>query len=165
MKKKVIIIGASTVGKTTLLNYLKENYSDLPVEEADDVLKKLNGGEYPKDSDYKMKVLAPKMVEDVLGRDSVVFFSNTHYFKAKDLRRARGKGFVVMLLLLERKRMEERSIYRHLYEGYEDHTKYFDDMFAYQKEIRERGLVDVVVDTDRVVEEIADEILSYFKDK
>lgn len=159
---KVIIIGASTVGKTTLFNYYRKN-TELFVAESDDLLKFLNGGIYPRDSEYKMNKLAPRMVKDILSRERIIFFTNTHYFTSEDLQTARKKGFIIILLQLDRKIMTERSRFRQKNEGYEDHAKYFDDMFAYQKEIIEKGLVDFVVDVDRPVVDIANEIISYLK--
>lgn len=72
MKERAIIIGSSTTGKTTLLKYFKE-HTDIPVDESDDVLTRLNGGTYPHDSDYKINVLAPQMVQEVLARERIVF--------------------------------------------------------------------------------------------
>ena len=159
MKDRAIIIGASTVGKTTVFKHLKATTS-FKISESDDVLTELNGGTYPRDSHYKMNVLAPQMVERVLNQGNIIFFTNTHYFKPDDLKIARQKGFVIILLSLDRKKMTNRSKYREENEGYEDHSKYFDDMLKYQQEILTKGLVDTVLDTDKPVEEISKNILS-----
>jgi hypothetical protein len=49
---KVIVIGTSLSGKTTL---------------------------------YKYKVLAPKVIDEVLNKESVLFFTNTDYFSDEEL--------------------------------------------------------------------------------
>lgn len=159
MRNKVIIIGASTVGKTTVIKHLTAT-TNLNISESDDMLTELNGGTYPSDSNYKMNVLAPQMVKNVLNRKNVIFFTNTHYFKPDDLKVARRKGFRIILLSLDREKMTIRSKYREENEGYEDHTKYFDDMLKYQEEILAKGFVDTVIDTDKPVEEISKRILS-----
>ncbi len=161
MIKRAIIIGASTVGKTALVKYLLGKKFALPVMESDGVLIALNGGAYPKSSEYKMRVLAPKMVKDVLERDKILFFTNTHYFSLEDIRNARSMGFKIIQLVLDRDKMTERSKLRQEKEGYGDHTKYFGEMLAYQKEIFDSGVVDAVIDTDRPVEDLASEIQSY----
>ncbi len=159
MATKVIVIGASTVGKSTLLKFLKES-TDLLIDESDDALIALNGGGYPKDSDYKMNVLAPQMVADVLGRDDIVFFSNTDYFTSDDLKKARAGGFRVIQLVVDKEEMIKRNQYRKEFEGYDDLSTYFEGMMAYQREIYEKGLVDAVIDTNRSVEDIAEEFLA-----
>ena len=47
MKDKILITGASTTGKTTLLNYFKDK-TDFALAESDDELSRMNGGNYPK---------------------------------------------------------------------------------------------------------------------
>lgn len=160
MNERAIIIGSSTTGKTTLLNYLRE-HTDTPVGESDDALKEMNGGIYPDNSEFKINVLAPKMVADVLAKDRIIFFSNTHYFKHEDLELAHSKGFIIMQLQLAREHMLTRNQKRVLDDGYSDLSRYFDSMHTYQQELHEKGLVDVVVNTDKAIDKVAAEILSH----
>lgn len=162
MKEKVLIIGASTTGKTTLLNSLK-THTSIPILESDDELISLNGGTYPFDSQLKMEKLAPLMVKKVLEMDQVIFLSNTHYFTPQNLEQARQKGFFIIQLQLDREIMHQRSDYRMKHQGYEDHTVYFDDMLNYQKEIADLGLIDKVIDTSLPISEVANEILKILK--
>jgi broad-specificity NMP kinase len=91
---KILIIGASTTGKTTLIKYLA-NCLDLPIQEADDILTELNGGTYPQDSKKKREVIVPTMVAQILNKPKIIFFTNAHYFKIDDLIEARDRGFTI----------------------------------------------------------------------
>ena len=159
MKVKILVIGASTTGKTTLAQYLRE-HTDFTILETDEELSFLNGGNYPHDDQLKMNVLAPKMVADILGRESIVFFTNTHYFRPEDLRVARDRGFKVIQLELGREEMIKRNKNRYEKEGYDDLTSHFDPMEQYQKDIAGQGLVDRIIAADQPVEKIAAELLS-----
>lgn len=164
MKEKALIIGASTVGKTTLVNYLRTT-TDFSVGESDEEIIKMNGGTWPTEDGVKMNVYAPRMVEDILGRDPIIFFSNTHYFNLDAIQKAKENGFSIFHLILNREKMSERSDFRRKNEGYEDHTKYFESMLAYQNELSKSGLVDLEINTDKPVAEIANEILQSLESK
>lgn len=158
MKYQAIIIGASTSGKSTLVKFLREKLQ-ASIQEMDEELIRLNGGNYPKDSDYKMNILSPKIVTEVLNKDSIIFFTNTDYFRPEDLRTARQNGFIIILLTLDRKEMEKRNKHRVENEGYDDLSKYFDNMADYIKEIQNQDLFDVIVDTNKPVQDLEKEIL------
>ena len=76
---KAIVIGASLSGKTTLISHLRKNFK-LPFSEIDEELTRVNNGKYPEDSEYKVEVLAPGIVSDILHREDIVFFTNTDYY-------------------------------------------------------------------------------------
>ena len=76
---KLIVIGSSLSGKTTLVRQLRAVHG-LSVAEMDEKLTDLNNGVYPADLKYKHEVLAPKAIQDVLGKDSIFFFTSTDYF-------------------------------------------------------------------------------------
>lgn len=158
MKDKVIIIGASTAGKSTLMKYL-EGKINLPLDEMDDMLAKMNNGIYPKDGDYRHKVLYPRIVKEVLGRDQIMFFANTHIFPVEDLKQARKLGFVIIQLILSREKMESRNKYRMEHDGWDDISMYFKYMIEYQEEIKNKGVVDKSINADQPVEIIAKEVL------
>jgi guanylate kinase len=160
MTTKAIIIGASTVGKTKLLNYLKKN-THLQLIESDDLLIAMNGGTFPQDYDYKLNVLAPKMVADVLQQDKIIFFTNVDYFTHQNLLAARQQGFKIIQLILPREHMETRNKYRIEHEGYDDLSSHFDRMEAYQKDISDKKLVDIVISTNKPIETIAEELTVY----
>jgi hypothetical protein len=159
-QSKAIVIGASTVGKTTIIRHLRDKYN-LSVYEFDEELNRRNGGTYPFDVEYRRNVLVPSVQNDILNRDSVLFFTNTRCFTQEDIKHARSRGFRIVQLILDRDEMVRRNKQRMDKEGYSDHASYFDEMILYQQKLLERDMVDKVVDASRSVKVIADELLSY----
>lgn len=159
-KYKAIIIGTSLTGKTTLIRYLRET-SNLQIQEIDEELTKLNDGSYPKDNNHKNTVLAPQIKAMVLDSKDILFFTNAHYFTPEDLQAARSKGFKIIQLFVDKEELEKRNRKRIENEGYEDHSQWFDSMLQYQKEIKEQGLVDAIIETNKPVEEISQELINF----
>ena len=155
---KVIIIGTSLTGKTTLINYLRKT-SDLSIKEMDEELTQLNGGSYPQDDAYKNNILAPQIKVKVL-EGNILFFTNAHYFTSEDLQTTHQKGFKIIQLFVDKEELEKRNKNRMENEGYEDNSQWLDSMLQYQKEIKEQGLVDDVINTNKPIEEIAKELLN-----
>jgi broad-specificity NMP kinase len=155
---KAIIIGTSLVGKTTLIKYLR-NTTKLPVSEMDEELAKLNNNVYPSDDNYKHRVLAPKVVNNILDLDEIIFFTNTDYFTPQDLQKARRKGFKVIQLLLDIKELQRRNEYRVKNDGYSDLSQWFEGMINYQDNIKLKGLVDKEIVAAQPIEDIANELL------
>ena len=157
---KAIIIGTSLTGKTTLIKYLRKT-SSLPIQEIDEELVQLNNGIYPKEDNYKNTVLVPQIKTKILASKSVLFFTNAHYFTPQDLQKARHKGFKIVQLFVGKEELERRNKKRMASEGYEDHSQWFDSMLEYQKEIKEQGLVDKTIKTDKLVKKIAQELVDF----
>lgn len=157
---KAIIIGTSLAGKTTLIRYLRK-IGNLQIQEIDEELTQLNGGSYPKDDSYKNTVLAPQIKAKVLLNENILFFTNAHYFTSEDLETARQKGFKIVQLFVDKGELEKRNKRRMKNEGYDDHSQWFDSMLQYQKEIKDKGLVDKVIETNKPVEKVAHELISY----
>lgn len=157
---KSIIIGTSLSGKTTLVRYLRDN-TKLPVLEIDEELTRLNNGQYPTDNKLKHAVLAPQVVKDVLGRDNIVFFTNTDYFALDDLEAAREKGFKIIQLSLDLEELNKRNKFRVENEGYSDLGKWFGCMIEYQKTIKDKGLVDKIVDAKQTTEKVVEDLLQF----
>lgn len=158
MKDKVIVIGASTVGKSSLIKYLRE-HTNLVIDEMDEMLTRMNDGVYPKDGDYRHKILEPRMVKEVLAQDNVIFFSNTNIFSIADLEHAHKLNFLIVLLILSREKMEMRNKQRMELEGYDDVSMYFRYMLEYQEQIKAGGVVDKEIATDQPVDSVAAELL------
>ena len=158
-QSKVIVVGASLSGKTTLIRYLRE-HTDLPVHEIDEEVERANGGIWPDSIEYKNRVLVPPIVAKVLASDSIIFFTNAFYFSAEDLRLARTKGFKVFQLVAELEVLKQRNVHRVAEEGYDDQNQWLDSMVSYQNEIKDEGLVDVVINTNRPIDVVAHELQS-----
>lgn len=155
---KIIVIGTSASGKTTLIRYLR-NSTKLPISEIDAELTTLNGGEFPIDDNLKKNVLAPKIFEDIINRDEIIFFTNTDYFFEADIRKAKDKGFKIFQLDLSLEDLIRRNQKRVKEEGYPDINQWLAGMVEYQTEIRKTGLVDLVIDASKPTEKIANELL------
>ncbi len=159
---KAIIIGTSLTGKTTLIRHLRKTYN-LQIQEIDEEIIRLNGGYWPKDDNYKNSVLVPQIKESVLLHDDILFFTNAHYFSVSDLETARQNGFKIIQLFVDKEELEKRNKSRMEKERYEDHSQWFDSMLGYQKEIKDKGLVDKVIGTNKPVEEIAQELTAFLQ--
>jgi len=159
-KSKVIVIGASTVGKTTVIHYLRDKFN-LEVNEFDEELNRLNGGSFPFDVEYRRNVLVPAIQKDILNREAVLFFTNTRCFTLEQIKQARSNGFIIVQLVLDRDEMVRRNKQRMEQEGYNDHTMYFDEMLECQEELKTKGLIDKIIDAQKPTNVIAEELLSY----
>jgi len=157
---KLIVIGVSTVGKTTLIRHLRSEYQ-AEVSEFDEELVRLNGGSYPFDVDYRRNVIVPVIQEDILRRPSVVFFTNPYCFTVDQIILARKRGFRTAELWLDREEMARRNQQRVEQEGYRDHTPFFDELIEHQKALSHRGLIDMSIDANKPTAEIADELIAY----
>jgi len=157
---KIIVIGTSLSGKTALVKYLRLHHGALSVEEMDESLTRENGGQFPADAERKHKVLAPKIIQDVLQRESIIFFTNTDYLTEEDLETARKGGFVVIQLSLPLEELKRRNTQRMCDEGYEDQSQWLEGMLDYQERIKEKGLVDNVLDASLPTEDLAYQILT-----
>jgi GTPase SAR1 family protein len=159
---KLIVIGVSTAGKTTLIRHLRDQY-DAAVLEFDEELVRINGGLYPSDVDFRRNVFVPVIQKDILSRSSVVFFTNPYCFTVEQIEWARGNGFRIVELLLDREEMLRRNRQRMELEGYGDHSLYFDEMIEHQTALSDRGLIDRLIDASKLTALIAEELVAYMR--
>lgn len=162
MVNKSLIIGSSLTGKTTLVKYLRDNLN-MEVLEIDEELNRLNGGTFP-DMEYKNNVLIPKIKNEVLNKDEIIFFSNVHYYTPEDIEVARQRGFKIILLSVDRRELKARNQHRVENEGYKDQRQWLDAQLQRQREIEDKGLIDMVIETNRPVEDIAQELVTFLYD-
>ena len=155
---KAIVIGTSLSGKTTLVRFLKEK-TDFPLIEVDEELTRANSGTYPLDNKQKHTVLIPKIIKRVLNSNDIVFFTNTDYFTFEDLATARRNGFFIIQLSLDSEQLLKRNKFRVENEGYSDLSQWLERMVNYQTAIREKRLVDNIIDASQSTEEIATELI------
>jgi tRNA A37 N6-isopentenylltransferase MiaA len=158
---KIIVIGPSLSGKTTLTKELRKN-NNLPISEMDEELTTLNGGEYPPNIDYKNDVLVPKIIRKILKQKEIIFFTNTNYFSEKDLKKAKNLGFKIIQLNVEYQELKKRNSKRVEDEKYEDLSLWLKGMLTYQKKILEKGLVDEVINGNQAISQIINQLEKSF---
>lgn len=155
---KAIILGPQCSGKTTLKKYLKEHH-DLPLIEEDELFSELNGGEYPKDIEYKENTLRPKLEEKIRESDNLIFL--TSYCERSLLSDLKIKGFKVIQLELEMDEFKKRNEKRMSEEGYDDANVWAKEIFSFHQDVRDKGLVDLGVDATLPTNEIVERILKF----
>lgn len=154
---KAIVIGASLSGKTALVKRLRD-VIDIPISEVDEELAKLNSGIFPEDVDYKHNVVFPKVAELILNKQDILFFTNTDYFTVEQLREAKEKGFKIIQIGVSLNVLKQRNVVRKN-SGYDDLEQYLKDMVEYQNDIKERNLVDYVINGEQEVEKVICDLL------
>ncbi|MEK7129785.1 MAG: hypothetical protein AAB803_02085 [Patescibacteria group bacterium] len=159
---KAIIIGTSLSGKTTLVNHLRSQ-GNLPLFEMDDELVRTNNGSYPDDVKYKHHVLAPQIIKDILRKEEIIFFTNADYFTDEDLKTAKNIGFKVIQLEVGLDELKRRNEVRVQKEGRDDWSRWFEGMLKYQKDIKEKGLVDKVIAMNQPIEDAAKDLLTFLE--
>ncbi len=156
MNYKAIIIGSQLSGKTTLVRHLR-SVSDLNLLEMDEEIMRLNNNIWP-DNKTKDEVLTPRICADISGRENIVFLTN--YFVPNLLRTAKGNGFKIIELKLDKKTLLERNETRIKDEGYDDASQWIDGHLDFIKSVEELGLLDSIIDAKKPVSEIAEDLLS-----
>lgn len=160
---KAIIIGTSLSGKTTLVNHIHSK-SNLPLLEMDEELTRANNGKYPDDVKYKNEVLAPQIINDILNREEIVFFTNTDYFTDEALKIAKGKGFKIIQLEVSLNELKKRNKVRVQKESRDDWSRWFEGMLKYQKDIKGKGLVDKIIDMNRPIKDAVMDLLTFLEE-
>jgi adenylate kinase family enzyme len=155
---KAIILGPQCSGKTTLKKYL-EAHHDLPLIEEDELFTELNGGEYPKDMEYKEKTLRPMLEERIRASDNLIFL--TSYCNPELLMELKSKGFKVIQLVLEMDEFQRRNEKRMREQGYSDASVWAKDIFGFHQKVRDMGWVDLEIDATLPIEEVAEKVMDF----
>lgn len=152
---KIILLGTPLTGRTSVTNYLRDNMS-LDVLDMDEELKRLNDGQWPGKQPELMEKLINQIIADVLSREKVVF--SGFFFGIKELEEARRKNFEVVQLKVGMDTTLVRNEERMKEQPGNDAFKYYQKNLEYQNKIHGLGLVDRIIDGDKPVEDIADEL-------
>lgn len=72
---KNIVLAPSAGGKSTLMKYLRE-HTDFNVREMDEEVIRENDGKWPDDNNYKDQVLVPKIVNEILSENNVLYLAS-----------------------------------------------------------------------------------------
>lgn len=146
---KILVIGSTYAGKTTLASYYhNHNISFRDVDEeitASDVKEKYNDQ-------------IPKIIKDALSQKDILLIANTDYLALDDLREAKKNGFKIFQLeisLPEAVRRNQMAVKA----GKEDMSLYLEGNFDYQIELKRLGLVDVSLDSLKPIEKLVKEIV------
>lgn len=155
---KIIVLGPQCSGKTTIACDLRL-FSTIPVIDEDEEINRRNGGKSPSNwTEWARKwtVLRPEVHKDILTMSNVIFFAS--FFDIEHLLQAKRKGFTVIQLTASDEVLRERNRKR-VEDGVDDATYGWNINMPYHAEIRSRGLVDMVLGTDRPVRELSELIL------
>ena len=133
---KLIIIGASAGGKSTLMRYLRQ-HTDLVVVEMDEEIVKLNDNKWPTDDRYRNTVLVPKITKKIIGMDKVIYISS--YVPDGLAEEAKHNGFIIVLLDVGFEQLKERNDKRMAGKGYESVAIYFDMQLDGFKRLKQKG--------------------------
>jgi ribosomal protein L14E/L6E/L27E len=94
--------------------------------------------------------------------DNILFFTNTDYFTPDDLQTAKNKGFKIFQININYQELVRRNAKRVKDEDYEDANVWLKDMLVYQKDIKDKGLVDEVIDGNKPISEIINQLKKSF---
>jgi broad-specificity NMP kinase len=152
----LVIYGSPAVGKTTLVEYLRNN-SDLNISELDEEILKENNGVWPNDAQYRNSVIVQQVLQRIAEQEanSIFVTSGLNATFVQNLRKHNGK---VALLFLTEQKLIERNNKRIVESGHDviDQIKLnLNDQERLKKEVG----FDYTIDATRSVEEIADEII------
>lgn len=149
-------MGPQCSGKTTIAKILQEYRLPAPVIDEDDEINRRNGGTNPSDWNYKWQKLRPEIQRDVIEMEEVIFL--TSFFDPMLIPIAKEKGFKLLQLEAGSDALEERNRGR-MKQGVDDATYGWSLNLPYHKELKEKGVVDIVVSTERPPHEVSRLIL------
>lgn len=155
MAYKIIVLAASTGGKSTLLRYLRDN-TDLEIAEMDEEIIKSNDNEWPADDDYKNQILVPKIITGILEKNSVVYLAS--YVPDNQLLQAKRLGFKIILVDLSIEELNRRNEARMKQEGYANATPWLQVQIDTFNRLKKDNIVDEVIDGNQTIEKLSDQI-------
>jgi len=156
MNYKIIILAPSAGGKSTLMRYLRK-HTQLSIAEMDEEVMKANGNKWPSDDNYKNQVLVPKVTENIMKSERVIYIAS---FVPEDLiRKAKDNEFKVILLELSLEQLQERNTERMKTEGYADTSPWFQVQLEGYKKLSDSALADIVINGNQPTSEIASEVI------
>jgi predicted ABC-type ATPase len=157
MSKRLIILAPSAGGKSTLMRYLREN-SNLSVFEMDEEVMSANGDKWPDDNNYKDTVLVPQIVAKIINKPNAIYIAS--YVPEVLLKKARSKGFCVVLINVTLVELTERNKKRMEAERYADSTPWLQLQLNTFNKLVEKGLIDHQIDGHKDIDNIARKIVA-----
>ena len=135
MATKLIILAPSAGGKSTLMRYLREN-TGLPIFEMDEEVMVANNNKWPRDNEYKDKILVPRIVRVILDKTEAIYLAS--YVPEELLKVAHTKGFKVILIDVSLAQLQQRNKKRMEMEAYADSTPWLRLQLDTFSSLRER---------------------------
>lgn len=154
---KLILLAPSAAGKSTLMRYMRE-HTDFNILEMDEEVMKENGNIWPDDNNYKDQVLVPKIVEKILNENNVLYLAS--YVPEELLIKAREAGFMVIILDVSLEELNRRNKERMGAEHYDDASPWLQLQLDTIAKIKDKGIVDKVIDGHQETKCIADQIIA-----
>ena len=136
------------------MRYFRDN-TNLDIAETDEEVVKANNGIWP-DDELKNKVIIPKTSREIIARDNVIYFAS--YIPENTLKETKEKGFKIVLLNVPLEVLRTRNLDRMKNEGYEDVSPWFKGQLNNFKELKKKGLVDLVISADQGIGDLAESI-------
>ena len=136
MNYRIIVLAPSCGGKSSLMRYLRE-HTDLHIAETDEEVMKANNNVWP-NNDLKNKVLVPQTTNEIISRESVIYFAS--YIPDDLLIKAKQKGFKIVILEVPLNILSERNEKRMADEKYDDVSPWFNGQLDNFKELKSKGI-------------------------
>jgi hypothetical protein len=155
---RLLVIGIACAGKTTVARRLR-TCSTLNVVDLDDEIMRCNGGTWP-DIPTKNAVVLPKALAEIRTMPDVVLFGNVAVERTQELRRT---GFSTALLDVSATELRRRHAVRLAEEGWTN-VEWFDHEQEVIRDLRVHDVFDHVIDGQRTVAEIANDIMEMAED-
>ncbi len=155
MNYQLIILASSCGGKSSSMRYLRE-HTELHIAETDEEVMKANNDVWPDDK-LKNEVLVPQTTNEIINRVNVVYFAS--YIPDELLRKAKGKGFKIIILKTPLAELLKRNIKRVETEGYDDVSQWFKMQLDNYKELSSKELIDNTINGNQSVEKVAEEVI------
>jgi shikimate kinase len=154
---KLFVVGVACSGKSTICKYIN-SLSIIRAIDIDDEIMRLNGGIWPEIS-YKNEVIFPQVVKSLLLMENALIFNS--FLHQSDAKILRNTGFTIALLSVPSDELRRRDQERQMLEGWSN-SEWFEWNQAHVHELKESGLVDVVIDGNRPVELVARDLIALF---
>jgi len=159
MNYKIIVLAPSCGGKSSLMRYLRE-HTDLHIAETDEEVMKANNNVWP-NNDLKNKVLVPQTTNEIISRESVIYFAS--YIPDDLLIKAKQKGFKIVILEVPLNILSERNEKRMADEKYDDVSPWFNGQLDNFKELKSKGITNYSINGNQDIEKVADDLRDFIK--
>lgn len=155
---KLYVVGVPCAGKSSVCARINNGKNGIRAVDVDDEVIRLNGGTWPT-IERKNAVIFPQILKDLLSAKQALVFNS---FLERDHAEAlRAAGFTIALLNVGEPELLRRHEQRSQLEGWSN-REWFDWNQQAIRDLRDSGLIDLVIDAERPLNEVADDIVDRF---